>query len=759
MWNDDEELEQLMLVIEDITEKEKLAHELEEQKKTSEKNITIIKEMAKADLDDITHFLKDAPKLVTNTIGLLRKKTTDPEELTEMFRNLHTLKGNSRIFNFNSISGLTHQAESDVTTIRENNQEGKEIDHEVYTHLMGKLYDIIGEISEYGALAKKVFRIENEFEKKLINDIQDFTSKIDSQINNLITKNELDFMADKPEHVRKEAFDSVKERTITPETIDILKRSAHSLKGSLRSIKKSEATDLVHKFENSFHLFENLNDASLEVFYRDFINNYIEIKDLVKSIYMNSDLNKPSSQSIQDWKELFLTFYQFSLEEKTNKGHKVETRESLKNSIQRLNLKFLTTTLKELEELPDAHENRNILMGEIWRYISFISKINFSKVSDELREEWIPHLMNIPDSPEEAQTLFKEKLKNSKNVLIESLANISRENQSPNYFFQLAQFYMHLQPDDAKAAFFLKKSDTINIKKIGKTLKNTHVVTDLPFQLSKMAQEGDSLALSLSQIIKEGGQHNYLKTIDLNQVVQSFLLNEKGGGKFQVKEMDTLNIISKNYHRLQEAIDKGSNFEDVQKAFEKLMDIPLVNSLSKFEAMVLEISLKLNKRVDFEIGGEEITMNKDSYSILQDAFVHILRNSIDHGIENPDDRKKNGKRPAGNITIQCNELGNDRIEISIKDDGNGINVDRVAEKAIENGIITPDKKDSMDPSEIIDLIFLPNFSQKSEVDELSGRGVGMDIVKKNIESLGGEVKIITTVGKGTEFILTQIKTS
>ena len=87
--------------------------------------------------------------------------------------------------------------------------------------------------------------------------------------------------------------------------------------------------------------------------------------------------------------------------------------------------------------------------------------------------------------------------------------------------------------------------------------------------------------------------------------------------------------------------------------------------------------------------------NKDSYSILQDAFVHILRNSIDHGIEDPEERKKIGKRPSGKIVISCKELEDDRVEISIEDDGGGINVGRVAAKAIENGIITHEKKDNM----------------------------------------------------------------
>ena len=759
MWNDIEELENLMIVVEDITEKEKLAHELEEQKKTSEKNISIIKEMAKADLDDITHFLKDAPKLIESTMGILRTKSTNPEELTEMFRNLHTLKGNSRVFNFNSISSLTHIAESEVTNIRESKNQGEEISPEIYTHLMGKLYDISAEISEYGALAKKVFRIENEFEKKLIKDINEFTSKIDREIGELISQNELDFAADKPEHLRKEAFDLVKEKDIDPVILSNIKRSTHSLKGSLRSIKKNDATDLVHKFENSFHLFENLDETTIEVFYRDFINNYIEIKDLVKSIYMNSDLNRPINHPNKSWKELFLSFYEFSLAYKTKKEFSKESFENLKELLLSMDLKFLATSLNEWVEPNITEEKKNEIMGNSWSYLASISKLNFTQISDELKEVVCKLLMNLPDDPKKANEVIEAQISSETPPLLDVLNEISLKDQSPNYFFQVAMHFIHLGPEDSKKSFLLDRSETANIKKLEIALKRSHVVTDLPFQLSKMAQEGDSLALSLSQFIKEGGTHNYLKAIDFNQILQSFSKDSASGGKSKVKEMDTIHILSKNYFKLQEMIKEKQDLDSIQRGFDKLIDIPLVNSLSKFEVMVQEISSKLNKKVDFKIKGEDITINKDSYSILQDAFVHILRNSIDHGIEDPEERKKIGKRPSGKIVISCKELNDDRVEISIEDDGGGINVSRVAAKAIENGIITHEKKDSMKQEEIIDLIFLPNFSQKQDVDELSGRGVGMDIVRKNIEDLGGKVIIKSKEGQGTTFVLTNIKTA
>jgi two-component system chemotaxis sensor kinase CheA len=169
--------------------------------------------------------------------------------------------------------------------------------------------------------------------------------------------------------------------------------------------------------------------------------------------------------------------------------------------------------------------------------------------------------------------------------------------------------------------------------------------------------------------------------------------------------------------------------------------------------MVRDISTKLKKKVDYKINGGEVTMNKDSFYLLQDAFVHIIRNSLDHGVEDPEERKRKGKDPKGIIQIDCLELDPETIEIKIKDDGKGINSKIIATKAVEKGIHTKDEIDDMSDEDIVKLIFVPSFSQKESVDELSGRGVGMDIVDKNIKKLGGSITIDTEVDKGTTFVL------
>ena len=127
LWDEDENLENLMFIVEDITEREKLAAKVEKEKKANQKNISIITEMANSDIDDISQFLQSAPKLVEDTMVLAKAAPTDSNVLTEMFRYLHTLKGNSRAFNFFSISSITHIAESHVTEIRKSVADGKNV--------------------------------------------------------------------------------------------------------------------------------------------------------------------------------------------------------------------------------------------------------------------------------------------------------------------------------------------------------------------------------------------------------------------------------------------------------------------------------------------------------------------------------------------------------------------------------------------------------------------------------------------------------
>ena len=188
--------------------------------------------------------------------------------------------------------------------------------------------------------------------------------------------------------------------------------------------------------------------------------------------------------------------------------------------------------------------------------------------------------------------------------------------------------------------------------------------------------------------------------------------------------------------------------KEIQNISMSLRMIPLKQTLQKMQRIVRDTSKALDKKVILEIIGEETEIDKTVLEHLADPLVHIVRNAVDHGLENTHERLMSGKSEEGRISIKAFHEGNNLV-IEVRDDGKGIDPSVIRAKAIEKKVISANSNLSDD--ELVNLIFHPGFSTKSEVSEISGRGVGMDVVKTNIEKLSGEVKVMTEMGKGSVF--------
>jgi two-component system chemotaxis sensor kinase CheA len=179
--------------------------------------------------------------------------------------------------------------------------------------------------------------------------------------------------------------------------------------------------------------------------------------------------------------------------------------------------------------------------------------------------------------------------------------------------------------------------------------------------------------------------------------------------------------------------------------------IPLEGLFQKMTRLVRDLSRKFNKPVNFRVAGQDTEMDKNVIEQISDPLVHILRNALDHGVENKEKRKAAGKPELGTINLDAKYEGSE-IWISIKDDGDGLNRDKILKKAISSGLIAGDTE-SLSDQDVWKLIFEPGFSTADVVSEVSGRGVGMDVVKKNLERIRGKVDIKSDKGLGTEFVL------
>ena len=184
----------------------------------------------------------------------------------------------------------------------------------------------------------------------------------------------------------------------------------------------------------------------------------------------------------------------------------------------------------------------------------------------------------------------------------------------------------------------------------------------------------------------------------------------------------------------------------------KVRMVPIETVVQKFPKMIRDLSKKLDKKMQLFMSGEETELDRTVVDEIGDPLMHLLRNSADHGLESAEVRKERGKPEVGSIFLDAYQDGNNVI-IEVRDDGNGIDVEAVKKKAIERGTITPEQAENMADKDIIGLLFLPSFSTSEKVTDVSGRGVGLDVVKSKIESLSGEVEVKTKLGEGSTFII------
>ena len=197
--------------------------------------------------------------------------------------------------------------------------------------------------------------------------------------------------------------------------------------------------------------------------------------------------------------------------------------------------------------------------------------------------------------------------------------------------------------------------------------------------------------------------------------------------------------------------DSPSNdMKDLFVNFTNLLKTPLKDFLSGFKKVVDETAEESGKNVSFQVEGDDIYIGQDEQNLLNDSLIHLVRNSVDHGIEGRETRSKENKNEVGNIIISVKK-NEDGYGINIKDDGAGIDSELVTKKAIENGLVSTDEAQNMSERDKLKLIFRAGLSTKDQVSELSGRGVGMDVVSTNIKKLGGEIDISTEKGVGTQF--------
>uniref|UniRef100_A0A7C4RVS7 Chemotaxis protein CheA n=1 Tax=Fervidobacterium thailandense TaxID=1008305 RepID=A0A7C4RVS7_9BACT len=222
-------------------------------------------------------------------------------------------------------------------------------------------------------------------------------------------------------------------------------------------------------------------------------------------------------------------------------------------------------------------------------------------------------------------------------------------------------------------------------------------------------------------------------------------------GELVIARSRIVDILKKyNIKEVDESLAQLSRITlDLQNVVMKVRMVPIEFVFNRFPRMVRDLARNLGKEINFVMEGEETELDRTFVEVIGDPLVHLIRNAIDHGIETKEERIALGKPPIGTVKLSARHEGNN-VVIEVEDDGRGMDREKILRKAIEKGLITEEKAQGLPDERIFDFIFLPGFSTKEQVSELSGRGVGMDVVKNTIESLNGTVSIESKLGKGTK---------
>ncbi|MDR0301940.1 MAG: response regulator [Treponema sp.] len=275
----------------------------------------------------------------------------------------------------------------------------------------------------------------------------------------------------------------------------------------------------------------------------------------------------------------------------------------------------------------------------------------------------------------------------------------------------------------------------ISLERIDQIIHNMAALQSLEIAARKIAKDTEALNTATKQ---------FSKFIGANQSWNSSLTQE-----FRSIELMTgkLGSLVKNY-----SIDVGNNIRGAYDSIISLRMLPLSTVLDGYPRQVFTIASELGKQVKLKIEGTENEIDKNLSESLSEVFLHMVRNSIDHGIETPEERRAAGKNETGLLTINCvRESGN--MKVTIADDGKGINIEEIRKKIIAKDLVCAEAAAALSEEELINFIFQSGFSTAEKLSSVSGRGVGMDAVKNNIERMKGSIAVLTKAGEGTVFTI------
>ncbi|MFY9104599.1 chemotaxis protein CheA [Aliarcobacter cryaerophilus] len=494
--------------------------------------------------------------------------------------------------------------------------------------------------------------------------------------------------------------------SLTDDEMGQLFRDVHTLKGSGASVELAFFAEFTHDVEN---LMDKLRSHKIE-YQPEMAETLIDGLDVMKEILeleVSNQINREKFQELTS--SLLEEIRAYSNGSTTNKKEEEQITQSVK--------------VLEKVDTPISDE-----------------KEEFGFFSDDLnsqrdRKDMPFGIFEDDDTDDKNIGFYDEELENISNNTDDNKFKIDENKENFGFFDGMEK----ISPNSVMEINDIE-SETSNENKIAEQEKK-----DLPTTVSRRAKENSDETEKKSISNNNNSIRVNLDKIDLlmnnvgDLVITNAMLTQFSS---TIEESKTRGSVLERLELLERHI------RDMQDSIMSIRMVPMDSIYSKFPKVVRDISKKLGKKVEFKHYGDNVEIDKAMIEGLTDPLMHIIRNSLDHGIEMPDDRIKAGKSDTGTISISA-EQANGQMIITIEDDGKGVDSEKVAQKALEKGQIDENQFASMSHNDKALLIFGAGLSTADQITDISGRGVGMDVVKTNIHKLGGIIKLDTELGKGT----------
>ncbi len=693
----------------------------------------------------------------------LEKNPDDKSPLKKLFQLAHSLKGASRMLEINSVQDIAHKLEDILSFWKKDNV----IINLDFFQVIYKVCDFLNELVEKSVRQKSNYTDDNVV--MFINKLNNFITannmvpaeKQPQKPENYIVEKSIDIKAIILELMFVSEKDDINDdfEEIIMVISDNLKQLADIFAETQYSFIKENITSITSFVNEQKDKFFDINSVKQKIY--KLKNN---IYDLLKELNVNTGTNKPAAE--QNQKKISDNKVCETLEQNNELNKKFDF---ILSNLQKIKYEkdFLKKITEILKSIIDSSEDKrlHLILDKTVRILNlFISKDILidndcfmvilqciylaRRISMHEKEENLSNLNFLIQRLSVVEDMFNiENIPPSKELELSAAESIVSQEDYSNLkknlkFFDLQEIKT-MRVDISKLDNLISQTGELLINGI-KTREHIVELSKINSKLIKWNSVSKKIINYLKYLEKKGfftSENDDGSTAFYRRTQNFFVNNAEIINEINADFVNLYNIISEDDNKLQQTV------VEIEQIAKGIRVLPLAALFHSFPRMIRDIAKENNKKIDFIVSGSDTTVDKKIIEEIKMPLIHILRNSVSHGIEIPEERIKNNKPETGVIKLNAKQIENNVI-ITVEDDGYGVNIEKVKQIAYDKGLLSGEEIESLNSEQLMKMLFLPGFSTDESVTEISGRGIGLDVVKTKIANLNGEIFIDSVLNKG-----------